>query len=64
MVLDHPSARRYPPCTMMKRATVESTADAYLALTFVALERGQVQWTGESKALRDDLELRRKVLWL
>ena len=32
MVLDHPSARRYPPCTMMKRATVESTADAYLEL--------------------------------
>lgn len=32
MVLDHPSARRYPPCTMMKRAIVESTADAYLEL--------------------------------
>jgi acetolactate synthase I/II/III large subunit len=32
MVLDHPSARRYPPSTMMKRATVESTADAYLEL--------------------------------
>ena len=32
MVLDHPSARRYAPCTMMKRATVESTADAYLEL--------------------------------
>jgi acetolactate synthase I/II/III large subunit len=32
MVLDHPPARRYPPCTMMKRATVESTADAYLEL--------------------------------
>jgi len=32
MVLDHPPARRYPPCTMLKRATVESTADAYLEL--------------------------------
>src|SRR5258707_11270768 len=32
MVLDHPTARRYPPSTMMKRATVESTADAYLEL--------------------------------
>jgi len=32
MVLDHPSARRYAPSTMMKRATVESTADAYLEL--------------------------------
>ncbi len=39
-----------------------------LALAFsdrtVALERGEVQWTGNSKVLRDDLELRRKVLWL
>src|SRR5258707_9018251 len=32
MVLDPPSARRYPPCTMMKRATVEAPADAYLEL--------------------------------
>src|SRR5258707_15893035 len=32
MVLDHPTARRYPPSTMMKRATVKSTADAYLEL--------------------------------
>jgi ABC-type branched-subunit amino acid transport system ATPase component/ABC-type branched-subunit amino acid transport system permease subunit len=30
----------------------------------VALERGAVTWTGASKSLRDDLELRRKVLWL
>ena len=32
MVLDHPTARRYARPTMMKRATVESTADAYLEL--------------------------------
>ena len=32
MVLDHPSARRYPPSTMLKRAAVESTAEAYLEL--------------------------------
>jgi ABC-type branched-subunit amino acid transport system ATPase component/ABC-type branched-subunit amino acid transport system permease subunit len=30
----------------------------------VALERGSVTWTGASKDLREDLELRRKVLWL
>lgn len=30
----------------------------------VALERGEVQWAGESRLLRDDLDLRRKVLWL
>jgi ABC-type branched-subunit amino acid transport system ATPase component len=30
----------------------------------VALERGRVIHTGPSKDLRDDLELRRKVLWL
>jgi hypothetical protein len=28
------------------------------------LERGAVSWSGASKRLRDDLELRRKVLWL
>jgi branched-chain amino acid transport system ATP-binding protein/branched-chain amino acid transport system permease protein len=45
---------------------VDHHLDLALALSdrTVALERGQVQWTGESKALRDDLELRRKVLWL
>src|SRR5215212_10285284 len=43
---------------------VDHHLDLALALSdrTVALERGQVQWTGESKALRDDLELRRKVL--
>jgi hypothetical protein len=30
----------------------------------VALERGRVIHQGPSRALRDDLELRRKVLWL
>jgi len=30
----------------------------------VALERGAVIHTGPSAALRDDLDLRRKVLWL
>ncbi|WP_043353269.1 branched-chain amino acid ABC transporter ATP-binding protein/permease [Methylobacterium sp. B1] len=30
----------------------------------VALERGSVQWAGESRLLREDQELRRKVLWL
>jgi branched-chain amino acid transport system ATP-binding protein len=35
-----------------------------LSDTTVALERGQVIYQGVSKALRDDLDLRRKVLWL
>jgi branched-chain amino acid transport system ATP-binding protein/branched-chain amino acid transport system permease protein len=45
---------------------VDHHLDLALALSdrTVALERGQVQWTGDSKALRDDLDLRRKVLWL
>ena len=45
---------------------VDHHLDLALALSdrTVALERGRVQWTGESKALREDLELRRKVLWL
>jgi ABC-type branched-subunit amino acid transport system ATPase component len=30
----------------------------------VVLERGAVTWTGASPLLKDDLELRRKVLWL
>src|SRR5258708_20757316 len=32
MVIDRRTDRRSPPSTMMKRATVESTADAYLEL--------------------------------
>ena len=45
---------------------VDHHLDLALALSdrTVALERGQVQWTGNSKVLRDDLELRRKVRWL
>lgn len=45
---------------------VDHHLDLALALSdsTVALERGQVIHTGPSAALRDDLELRRKVLWL
>jgi branched-chain amino acid transport system ATP-binding protein len=45
---------------------VDHHLDLSLALSdrTVALERGAVQWTGESQLLRDDLDLRRKVLWL
>jgi ABC-type branched-subunit amino acid transport system ATPase component/ABC-type branched-subunit amino acid transport system permease subunit len=45
---------------------VDHHLDLALALSdrTVALERGQVQWTGESGDLRNDLDLRRKVLWL
>jgi len=45
---------------------VDHHLDLALALSdrTVALERGQVTWSGASKALRDDIDLRRKVLWL
>lgn len=45
---------------------VDHHLDLALALsdTTVALERGAVTWTGPSRALREDLELRRQVLWL
>jgi ABC-type branched-subunit amino acid transport system ATPase component/ABC-type branched-subunit amino acid transport system permease subunit len=45
---------------------VDHHLDLALALSdrTVALERGQVQYTGPSKALSQDIELRRKVLWL
>ncbi|MCC7347048.1 MAG: ATP-binding cassette domain-containing protein [Variibacter sp.] len=45
---------------------VDHHLDLALALSdrTVALERGAVTWTGPSGDLRDDLELRRKVLWL
>jgi branched-chain amino acid transport system ATP-binding protein len=45
---------------------VDHHLDLALALADRAfvLERGQVVHTGPCKALRDDLELRRKVLWL
>jgi ABC-type branched-subunit amino acid transport system ATPase component/ABC-type branched-subunit amino acid transport system permease subunit len=45
---------------------VDHNLDLALALSdaTVALERGQVIHQGPSSALRDDLDLRRKVLWL
>jgi branched-chain amino acid transport system ATP-binding protein len=45
---------------------VDHHLDLALALsdTTVALERGRVVHQGPSKALREDLDLRRKVLWL
>jgi ABC-type branched-subunit amino acid transport system ATPase component len=45
---------------------VDHHLDLALALSdrTVALERGRVIHTGPSKDLRDDLALRRKVLWL
>ncbi|MDP4022288.1 branched-chain amino acid ABC transporter ATP-binding protein/permease [Methylobacterium sp. NEAU 140] len=45
---------------------VDHHLDLALALSdrTVALERGAVQWTGASRDLREDQELRRKVLWL
>lgn len=45
---------------------VDHHLDLALALsdTTVALERGLVIHQGPSKALRQDLDLRRKVLWL
>ncbi|MGY4801396.1 branched-chain amino acid ABC transporter ATP-binding protein/permease [Teichococcus aerofrigidensis] len=45
---------------------VDHNLDLALALSdsTVALERGAVTWRGESRLLRDDLDLRRKVLWL
>jgi branched-chain amino acid transport system ATP-binding protein len=45
---------------------VDHHLDLALALSdrTVVLERGSVAWTGASHALRDDLALRRKVLWM
>ncbi|MGL4325194.1 MAG: ATP-binding cassette domain-containing protein [Beijerinckiaceae bacterium] len=45
---------------------VDHHLDLALALSdrTVALERGQIIHSGPSQALKDDLELRRKVLWL
>jgi branched-chain amino acid transport system ATP-binding protein len=45
---------------------VDHHLDLALALSdrTVALERGQIIHSGPSKALSDDLDLRRKVLWL
>jgi ABC-type branched-subunit amino acid transport system ATPase component/ABC-type branched-subunit amino acid transport system permease subunit len=45
---------------------VDHHLDLALALSdrTVILERGSVSWTGQSKLLRDDLELRRQKLWM
>jgi ABC-type branched-subunit amino acid transport system ATPase component len=45
---------------------VDHHLDLALALSdrTVVLERGAVSWRGASNELRDDLALRRKVLWL
>jgi branched-chain amino acid transport system ATP-binding protein len=45
---------------------VDHHLDLALALSdrTVVLERGAVTWTGASQMLKDDLALRRKVLWL
>src|SRR5215813_7964418 len=45
---------------------VDHHLDLALALSdrTVVLERGTVTWTGPSHALRDDLALRRKMLWM
>jgi ABC-type branched-subunit amino acid transport system ATPase component len=45
---------------------VDHHLDLALALSdrTIALERGRVMHEGPSKALREDIELRRKVLWL
>src|SRR5262249_62179609 len=45
---------------------VDHHLDLALALSdrTVVLERGSVTWSGPSHALRDDLALRRKMLWM
>ena len=45
---------------------VEHNLDLALALADRAyvLERGSVSWSGEAAALRGDLDLRRRVLWM
>jgi ABC-type branched-subunit amino acid transport system ATPase component/ABC-type branched-subunit amino acid transport system permease subunit len=45
---------------------VDHHLDLALALSdsTVALERGAVTWSGPSRSLREDAELRRKILWL
>lgn len=35
-----------------------------LADRAVVIERGMVSWSGSSQTLKDDLDLRRKVLWI
>ena len=45
---------------------VDHHLDLALALSdrTVVLERGAVTWTGASQSLKDDLALRRKILWM
>jgi ABC-type branched-subunit amino acid transport system ATPase component len=45
---------------------VDHHLDLALALSdrTVVLERGMVSWTGSSQTLKDDLALRRKILWM
>ena len=45
---------------------VDHHLDLALALSdrTVVLERGSVSWTGTSQMLKDDLALRRKILWM
>ena len=45
---------------------VDHHLDLALALSdrTVVLERGSVTWTGASQMLKDDLALRRKMLWM
>jgi ABC-type branched-subunit amino acid transport system ATPase component len=45
---------------------VDHHLDLALALSdrTVILERGAVSWTGASRLLREDLELRRQKLWM
>jgi branched-chain amino acid transport system ATP-binding protein len=45
---------------------VDHHLDLALALSdrTVVLERGMVSWTGNSPTLKDDLALRRKILWM
>ena len=52
--------------TEIAMVIVDHHLDLALALSdrTVVLERGAVTWHGASQALRDDLALRRKVLWL
>ena len=60
-------SRRSTGCaTRSAMMIVDHHLDLALALSdrTVMLERGAVSWTGASKMLRDDLELRRQKLWM
>ena len=51
---------------MMASKVLVTGGTGYVAGWCIAtlLERGFVTWTGPSLALRDDLTLRRKMLWM